>query len=40
MLENYSKDKLLEYVKNPALLKQDADDIFKTVKKSQSNKKL
>ena len=40
MLENYSKDKLLEYVKNPDLLKQDADDIFETVKQSQKNKKL
>lgn len=40
MLENYSKEKLLEYVKNPNLLKQDADDIFETVKQSQTNKKL
>ncbi len=28
MLENYSKDKLLEYVKNPNLLKKDEDKIF------------
>lgn len=40
MLENYSKEKLLEYVKNPDLLKQDANHIFETVKQSQKNKKL
>ena len=40
MLENYSKEKLLEYVKNPVLLKQDADNIFERVKQSQINKKL
>ena len=40
MLENYSKDKLLEYVKNPNLLKQDADDIFKKAKQLQANMKL
>jgi len=40
MLENYSKDKLLEYVKNPDLLKRDADDIFQAAKQSQTNKKL
>lgn len=28
MLENYSKDKLLEYVKNPNLLKKNEDKIF------------
>ena len=40
MLENYSKDKLLEYVKKPNLLKQDADDIFKKAKQLQTNMKL
>jgi len=40
MLENYSKEKLLEYDKNPVLLKQDADNIFERVKQSQINKKL
>ena len=40
MLENYSKDKLLEYVKKTDLLKKDADDIFESVKQSQTNKKL
>ncbi len=38
MLENYSKNKLLEYFKNPILLKQDADLIFERVKQSQKNK--
>ena len=38
MLENYSKDRLLEYVKNPNSLKQDADNIFETVKQSQIRK--
>lgn len=38
MLENYSKDKLLEYAKNSALLKKDADDIFESAKQSQTNK--
>lgn len=40
MLENYSKDKLLEYVKNPDLLKNDADDIFESAKQSQINKTI
>ena len=35
MLENYSKKQLLEYVKNPCLLKAEADCIFEDVKKSQ-----
>lgn len=35
MLENYSKEKLLEYVKNPDLLKLDANLIFQLVKESQ-----
>ena len=35
MLENYSKDKLLEYVRNPFLLKKDMNDIFEAAKKSQ-----
>lgn len=35
MLKNYSKDKLLEYVKNPSLLKLDADDIFESATQSQ-----
>lgn len=39
MLENYSKDRLLDYVKNPDILKQDADSIFETVKQSQKNPK-
>lgn len=39
MLENYSKDKLLDYVKNPDILKQDADSIFETVKQSQKKPK-
>ena len=40
MLENYSKEKLLDYVNNPDLLKKDANHIFETVKQSQKNKKL
>lgn len=35
MLENYSKEKLLEYVKNPSLLKVDANDIFDSARQSQ-----
>ena len=35
MLENYSKDELLEYIKNPDLLIKDADSIFESVKKYQ-----
>ena len=38
MLENYSKDQLLEYVKKPSLLKQDANDIFEFAKQSRINK--
>ena len=38
MLENYSKERLLEYIKNPILLKEDAIDIFDKVKNSQFNK--
>ena len=39
MLENYSKDKLLEYIKNPDSLKNDADDIFESAKQSQQKKR-
>lgn len=35
MLENYSKDILLEYVKNPSLLKLDANNIFEQAKQFQ-----
>lgn len=35
MLENYSKDILLEYVKNPSLLKLDANHIFEQAKQAQ-----
>jgi len=40
MLENYSKDKLLEYIKNPNLLKKDEDSIFELAKQSQINLKI
>ena len=33
MLENYSKDKLLEYVRNSSLLIQDANEIFELAKR-------
>ena len=33
MLENYSKDKLLEYVRNSSLLMQDANEIFELAKR-------
>lgn len=35
MLENYPKDKLLEYIKNPTLLKMDANDIFESAKNNK-----
>lgn len=35
MLENYPKEKLLGYVKNPSLLKSEADDIFDLARQSQ-----
>jgi len=35
MIENYPKEKLLEYVKNPSLLKTDANEIFNLAKQSQ-----
>lgn len=38
MLENYSKDKLLEYIKNPNLLKNDANNIFDLARQSQIKK--
>lgn len=38
MLENYSKNKLLEYIKNPNLLKKDAYNIFALAQQSQKNK--
>lgn len=36
MLENYSKKQLLEYVKNPLLLKLDANSIFQAARQSQN----
>lgn len=38
MLENYTKEKLLEFVKNPDLLRKEADSIFNSVKESQIKK--
>ena len=35
MLENYSNDELLEYIKNPDSLKKDADNIFAKAKEAQ-----
>lgn len=38
MLENYSKDKLLDFIKNPDLLKENADEIFTQAKEYQQRR--
>ena len=40
MLENYSKDRLINYIKNPRLLREEATLIFEEVKESQNNNLL
>lgn len=34
MLENFEKNKILEYVKYPDILKSDSDEIFERAKES------
>ena len=38
MLENYTKEELLEYVRKPSLLKKAANDIFHSALQSQTIK--
>lgn len=38
MLENYSNEKLLGYIKNPSLLKLEQDNIFRLAKENQIRK--
>lgn len=39
MIKNYSKNELLEYIRNPGLLKDNANNIFELAKKAQLEEK-